>query len=159
MRNSRFSFVCGVSSYAAWLLACNAQIPENCPKPVGIFKPEYSQIAGDCPENGYQPFQLKFEADDPYSNFLIENRFADTVTTETLLKGCELNLKQTLTAESTNRPRMALSGTLNVSGADALEGTVQRVDFMEDGMTQRCFATYYAMYSVDGQLLGAAARE
>lgn len=159
MQNSRFSFVCGVSLCAAWLFACNAKIAENCPKPVGIFKPEYSPIMSTCQEMGYQPFSLKFEADDPNSTTVTETRFADTVTTETLLKGCELNVKQTLTAESTNTTRMALSGNLFVESSESLFGTVQRVDFMEDGTTQRCVATYEALYTVDGLLLGAAARD
>ena len=159
MRNSRFSFVCGVCFCAAWLFACNAPIAENCPKPVGTFQPEYVPIQSSCQEMGYQPFQLKFEADDPNSTTRTETRFADTVTTEVLLKGCELNVKQTLTAESTNRTRMALSGSLFVDSADSLSGTVSRIEFMEDGATQRCIATYDAYYTVDGLLLGAAARD
>jgi hypothetical protein len=158
MRNSRFLLVGSASFLAASLIACNAPLAENCPKPIGVFKPEYSQVAGTC-QPGYQPFQLKFEADDPNSTTVTETRFADTVTTETLLKGCELNLKQTLTAENTNTTRMALEGSLAVVDESQLHGTVQRVDFMDDGATVRCSATYEALYTLDGLLLGAAARE
>lgn len=158
MRNLQFLLhACGVSFLAALGFGCNADLAENCPKPVGVYKAQYDLVGGTC-QPGYEPFQVKFEADDPNSTTRTETRFADTVTTETLLKGCEIGLKQSVSGDSTRSVRSALNGNLLVE-ADVLHGTVERVDFMEDGATVRCSAIYEAYYTRDSLLLGAAARD
>jgi hypothetical protein len=158
MRNLQFLLhTCGVPFLAVLAFGCNADIAENCPKPVGIYKAQYDLVGGNC-QPGYQPFTLKFSADDPNSTIHTEQRFADTVTTETLLKGCEVGLKQSVSGESTRSIRSALNGSLAVEN-DVLHGTVERIDYMEDGATVRCQSIYEAYYSRDSLLLGAAARD
>jgi hypothetical protein len=162
MRNLRFFIMCGVLSLAGTVVGCNAPVQGNCPKPLGIYKAEYSLISGTC-TNGYEPFALKFEADDPPSTTRTEQRLADVVITETLLKGCELKVGQRVTGEGAasgvTQTRTAIAGTLGVVDNMSLSGTIIRTDFMEDGQTVRCSASYDAWYSRDDLLLGAAARE
>jgi hypothetical protein len=162
MRNLRFFIMCGALSLAGIVVGCNAPVQGNCPKPLGIYKAEYSLISGTC-SGGYEPFALKFDADDPPSTTRTEQRLADVVITETLLKGCELKVGQRVTGEGaasgTTLTRTAIAGTLGVVDTMSLSGTIVRTDFMEDGQTVRCSASYDAWYSRDETLLGAAARE
>ena len=161
MQNIRFFFVGGGLLLAGTFLGCNQELQGNCPKPVGVYKAEYSMLSGTCMP-GFEPFSLKFEADDPNSTTRTETRLADVIITETLLKGCELQVGQRVTGEgsSTGKPatRSAIAGTLGVVDQGSLSGTVQRTDFLEDG-TVRCTAQYDAWYTRDDLLLGAAARE
>jgi len=158
MRNLQFLLqTCGVSFLAVLALGCNADIAENCAKPVGTYKAQYDLVGGNC-QPGYQPFALIFAADDDLVTTRQEIRFADTVTTEILLKGCEVGIKQSVSGENTRSVRSALNGSLAVED-DLLHGTVERVDYMEDGSTVRCQSIYEAYYSRDSLLLGAAARD
>jgi hypothetical protein len=162
MRNLRFVYVYGVLALAGNLVGCNAPLPENCPKPIGVYEAQYQLIAGTC-QGGYQPFALEFMADDPMSTTKSVKRLADVVITETLLKGCELKVAQRVTGEGAvsgkTQTRTAITGTLGVVDDTNLSGTIERTDFMEDGQTVRCSAQYEAWYSRDDLLLGAAARE
>jgi hypothetical protein len=162
MRNLRFFLACGGLLLAGNSFGCNAELPGNCPKPLGVYKAEYSLIAGNCSPN-YQPFSLKFEADDQTNTSYTEKRLADVVITEILLKGCELRVGQRVTGEGAasgvSQTRSAIAGTLGVINEAQLNGTIERIDFMEDGQTVRCSAQYEAWYSRDDLLLGAAARD
>jgi hypothetical protein len=162
MRNIRFFFVVGVLALAGIFLGCNQELQGNCPRPIGVYKAEYSMLSGTCMP-GYQPFALKFEADDQATTQSTEIRLADVIVTEVILKGCEIKVGQTVTGEgsttSTSSTRSAIAGTLGVVDEGALSGTIQRTDFMEDGKTVRCTAQYDAWYTRDDLLLGAAARE
>jgi hypothetical protein len=162
MRNLRFFIGCGVLLLAGTVVGCNAPVQGNCPKPLGIYKAQYSLISGTC-QGGYEPFALKFEADDPPSTTRTEQRLADVVITETLLKGCELKVGQRVTGEGAasgvTLTRTAIAGTLGVVDNMSLSGTIERTDFMEDGKTVRCSASYDAWYTRDDLLLGAAARD
>lgn len=162
MRNLRFFYICGALALAGNLVGCNAELPGNCPKPVGIYKAQYSLLEGTC-QAGYQPFALRFFADDPPSTTHTETRLADVVITEILLKGCELRVGQRVTGEGAATgvasTRSAIAGTLGVVDDTNLSGTITRTDFMEDGHTVRCSASYEAWYTRDDLLLGAAARD
>lgn len=162
MRNLRFDYMCGALLLAGNLLGCNAPVQSNCPKPVGVYKAQYSLLSGSC-SNAYQPFTLRFERDDPASVTRTETRLADVVITETLLKGCELHVGQRVTGEGagsgTSNTRSAIAGTLGVVDDTNLAGTIERTDFMEDGTTVRCSSQYDAWYTRDDLLLGAAARD
>jgi len=162
MRNLRFFLACSALLLAGNSLGCNAELQGNCPKPLGVYKAEYSLIAGTCSPN-YQPFNLKFESDDRSSTSYTEKRLADVVITDILLKGCELRVGQRVTGEGAasgvTQTRSAIAGTLGVINEATLNGTVERIDFMEDGQTVRCSAQYEAWYTRDDLLLGAAARE
>jgi hypothetical protein len=162
MRNLRIVYMCGALSLASIFVGCNAPAQGNCPKPLGVYKAQYSLINGNC-TGGYQPFALKFEADDPPSTTKTETRLADVVITETLVKGCELQVGQRVTGEGATNgngsTRSAIAATLGVVDDMNLSGTVVRTDFMADGETVRCSASYDAWYSRDDLLLGAAARD
>ena len=162
MRNLRFFLACSGLVLAGISLGCNGELPGNCPKPLGVYKAEYSLIAGTCSPN-YQPFSLKFESDDQLNTSYTEKRLADVVITDILLKGCELRVGQRVTGEGaasgTTQTRSAIFGTLGVINEAQLNGTIERTDFMEDGQTVRCSAQYEAWYTRDDLLLGAAARE
>jgi hypothetical protein len=162
MRNLRYFYVCGALLLAGNLVGCNAPVQGNCAKPAGVYKAQYSLISGTC-TGGYEPFALKFERDDPPSTTRTEQRLADVVITETLLKGCELKVGQRVTGEGAAsgraQTRSAIAGTLGVVDDTNLSGTIERTDFMEDGQTVRCSAQYDAWYSRDDLLLGAAARD
>lgn len=162
MRNLPVYIVCGALSLAGIVVGCNAPVQQNCPKPLGLYKAQYSLISGTCTGN-YQPFALKFDSDDPSSWTKTEQRLADVVITEMLLKGCELKVGQRVTGEGaasgTSLTRTAIAGTLGVVDNMSLSGTIERTDFMEDGQTVRCSASYDAWYTKDDLLLGAAARE
>jgi hypothetical protein len=161
MQNLRFS-LCGVLCLTGTLLGCTEELPTNCPRPVGIFKGDYQMLSGTCGP-GYQPFALKFTADQALSTVETETRLADVVVTETLLKGCELKVGQYVTGEGSTTgkglTRSAIAGTLGVVDDSSLSGTIQRTDFMDDGKTIKCTAQYDAWYSKDDLLLGAAARD
>jgi hypothetical protein len=162
MQNLRFLFVCGALALAGNLVGCNTPVPGNCAKPTGLYKAQYSLLSGTC-TGGYEPFALRFERDDPPSVTRTEQRLADVVITETLLKGCELRVGQRVTGEGAvsgrAQTRTAIAGTLGVVDETNLSGTIERTDFMEDGQTVRCSAQYDAWYSRDDMLLGAAARD
>src|ERR1700755_2252933 len=125
MRNLRFVYVCGALLLAGIFVGCNAPVQGNCPKPIGIYKAQYSLISGNC-TGGYEPFALKFDADDPASSVKTETRLADVVITETLLKGCELKVGQRVTGEGASNgngsTRSAIAGTLGVVDDMSLSG-------------------------------------
>lgn len=165
MRSFRFSYVCGALLLAGTcvaVVACNQNVPANCPKPIGTYKPELSMIAGNC-QTAFEGFDLMFDKDDPVSTMRSIQRLADVIYTEITLKGCELDVGQSVTGEGSvagmSLTRFALAGTLGVVDENALSGTVVRTDFMEDGRTPRCTAQYEAWYTRDNLVLGAAARE
>ena len=162
MRNLRFFLACSGLVLAGNSFGCNAELPGNCPKPLGVYKAEYSLIAGNCSPN-YQPYSLTFKSDDPTNTIYTEKRLADVVITEILLKGCELKVGQRVTGEGAatgmTQTRSAIAGTLGVIDDATLNGTIERIDFMPDGQTVRCSAQYEAWYSRDDLLLGAAARD
>jgi hypothetical protein len=162
MRNLRLFYVCGALSLAGNLVGCNTPLQGNCPKPAGLYRAQYSLIAGTC-TGGYEPFALVFSRDDPPNTTRTEQRLADVVITEVTLKGCELKVGQRVTGEGAvsgrAQTRSAIAGTLGVVDDTNLSGTIERTDFMEDGQTVRCSAQYDAWYSRDDLLLGAAARD
>jgi hypothetical protein len=162
MRNLRFYITVGVLSLVGTVVGCNAPLQGNCPRPLGTYKAQYSLISGTC-QGGYEPFALEFAADDPNSWTKTTNRLADVVITEALLKGCELKIGQRVTGEGAasgvTLTRTAIAGTLGVVDKMSLSGTIERTDFMEDGQTVRCSASYDAWYTRDDLLLGAAARD
>jgi hypothetical protein len=162
MRNLRFFLACSGLLLAGNSLGCNGELPANCPKPLGVYKGQYSMIAGTCSPN-YEPFSLKFQVDDKTNTSYTEKRLADVVITDILLKGCELKVGQRVTGEGaasgTTQTRSAIAGTLGVIDENQLNGTIERTDFMEDGQTVRCSAQYEAWYTRDDLLLGAAARD
>jgi len=162
MQNLRFFFVAGGLVLTGTFLGCNQELQGNCPRPIGVYKAQYSMLSGTCMP-GYEPHALKFESDDQNSTQITEIRLADVIVTDLLLKGCEVKVGQTVTGEgsttSTSSTRSALVGTLGVVDESSLSGTVQRTDFMEDGRTVRCTAQYDAWYTRDDLLLGAAARD
>jgi hypothetical protein len=162
MRNLRFVYTCGALLLAGNLIGCNAPVQGNCPKPLGVYKAQYQLVTGTC-TGGYEPFNLKFEADDPPNTTRTEQRLADVVITETLLKGCEIQVGQRVTGEGAasgvTQTRSAIAGNLGVVDGTNLSGQVERTDFMEDGLTVRCSASYDAWYTRDDLLLGAAARD
>lgn len=162
MRNFHLIYVCGALALAGMLIGCNAPIQGNCPKPLGIYKAQYSLLSGTC-QAGYQPFALRFDPDDPPNTVRTETRLADVVITEVTLKGCELKVGQRVTGEGAasgiSSTRSAIAGTLGVVDDTNLSGTITRTDFMEDGLTVRCSAAYEAWYTRDDLLLGAAARD
>ena len=163
MQNLRFFYVCGALSLAGTLVGCEAPVQGTCPKPIGIYRAEYSMLSGTC-QGGYEPFALHFEKDDPPNTVRNETRLADVVITETILKGCELKVNQRVTGEGAANSgmastRSAIAGTLGVVDETNLSGTIVRTDFMPDGLSVRCSAEYNAWYTKDNLLLGAAARD
>jgi hypothetical protein len=162
MRNLRFVYICGALSLAGIFVGCNAPVQGNCPKPIGLYKAQYSLIQGTC-TGGYEPFALEFSRDDPPSTVRTQTRLADVVITETQLRGCEITVGQRVTGEGATNgngsTRSAIAATLGVVDDMNLSGTVVRTDFMADGATVRCSASYDAWYSRDDLLLGAAARD
>jgi len=162
MRNLRFFLVGSGLLLAGTSMACNGALPENCARPLGVYTATYSLIAGTCTST-YTPFPLKFASDDPASTTYTEQRLADVVITETLLKGCELKVGQRVTGEGAASGvtllRTAIAGTLGVVDERSLSGTIERTDFNADGQTINCTAQYDAWYTRDDVLLGAAARD
>jgi hypothetical protein len=162
MRNLRIFYMCGALSLAGTFVGCNAPAQGNCPKPTGLYKAQYSLIQGTC-AGGYQPYALEFGADDPPSTTRTETRLADVVITETQLRGCEITVGQRVTGEGATNgsgsTRSAIAAQLGVVDDMNLSGSVVRTDFMEDGSTVRCSASYDAWYTRDDLLLGAAARD
>jgi hypothetical protein len=162
MRNLRSFYMCGALLLAGNLIGCNAPVQGNCPKPLGVYKAQYQLVSGTC-TGAYQPFNLSFKADDPPNSISTEQRLADVVITEITLRGCELSVGQRVTGEGAasgvTQTRTAIAGTLGVVDNSNLSGMIERTDFMEDGQTVRCSASYDAWYTRDNLLLGAAARD
>jgi hypothetical protein len=102
-------------------------------------------------------------SDDKTNTSYTEKRLADVVITEITIKGCELKVNQRVTGEGAvsgaTQTRSAIAGTLYVIQEGTLNGTIERTDFMDDGLTVRCSTQYEAWYTRDDLLLGAAARD
>lgn len=134
------SFMCGCSSPVVEIPA------EPCTALDGRFAGEFVRIGGTCAPD-YEPPELRFVADDPPSTTITQTRFTETITTEFLRQGCQLDLKQTITRESDNSTSVELQGSLFMDSATEISGTIGLTEYEEDGSTPRCSATYEAIYT------------
>lgn len=150
----------GSAAVVTFMIGCSSpvvEVPaEPCPRPVGVFDGEVELVGGTC-EPDYAPRSIKFEADDPNSTARTETRGGDTLVTETLLRGCELELKQSLLTPDDNRKLEVLEGTLFVESESEMFGTIELTKYEADGSTPRCSATYDVLYTAKSLIVEDAA--
>lgn len=146
----------GLTAVVSFMLGCSSpvvEVPaEPCETVAGKFEADLQFIEGTC-EPDYEAPGLKFDADDPRSTTRTETRFTDTLTTETLRTGCQIEMKQTLTSEENNRTRAVLESTLLMESESELSGTIDLTEYEADGTTPHCSATYDAVYTLKDVLV------
>lgn len=143
-----------VSAAVVFGLGCDAAVQDECPSIDGVFAATYQQLEGSCePALPPQSLQVDDTGSDKVTN--VENRLADTITTQVTFKGCTLGVQQSVEKKGVMVSR--ISGDLLVEDESELSGNIMRTEFMEDGSIA-CHGVYEARYTKRDVVLGAAAQ-
>lgn len=155
MRSFRFSVV-KVAALSALLSLINACADSGglCPRPVGNFTGTYTPVSGNC--TNIKSRDLAFSEDPEQSMQTTINTLSDSVTTEVNLIGCTIAVEQSISNAKEKRMIAHLEGNLAVDDARALSGRLAYQEFMEDGMTTRCFSEVEVNFVQQGAVTGAA---
>jgi hypothetical protein len=124
-----------------------------CPGVAGSFQPLYEQRSGNC---GVVAAANNVKVD---NNITIENYFNVDVETETIVKGCTVNMKQIVRNKTTGRVESIVQGsTLEVEGANQLSGmvTLTRFNVMDVANPATCTGEYNLTLTKSTQVIGGA---
>ncbi len=155
MRQGSSCFSVFAVSFAVFsALGCKDATNKSCPAVVGVFSASYQQLQGSC-DATFSANTLTMVKTDKDMVTSIENRLADSVTTEVTLNGCTLGLKQSV-ATNAGHTTSEISGDLEVNTASSLSGMMMRTVYNGDGSVA-CHGIYVANYTRQDVVLGGAA--
>jgi hypothetical protein len=116
-----------------------------------VFLASYQWLDGAC--GSFQGNTFKVQSDDKGTVTRVENRLSDTLTTQVILKGCTIAVKQSVEMMGTKLSE--IEGDLHVQDKNALSGMMTRIEYMPDGAI-RCHAVYDARYTRQDVIVGGA---